>query len=86
MPQNLQENDDIYQRIIVDNTKCQRRFHIGFEKNAPLQSHTSIHCPYCDIELFHKENHPEVFLLREENLIQKPDSSADNTMTNCFFQ
>ena len=65
-----------HKKILIDNSICKRRFHLVYEENAPTQEHVSIKCPHCFITLFEANQHPQVLLAREENLVQAPNGSA----------
>lgn len=73
-----------YQKFEIDNTVCRRRFHIAFEQGSPIVPQVKIDCPHCGVTIFEAPNHPEVTLLREENLVKSPDGT--NPLINeCRF-
>lgn len=74
-----------YQKILIDNTKCSRRFHITFDSEAKLKAKVKIDCPFCDQVIFEEENHPPVTLARQENLVQTARLS-DLLVRECRFQ
>jgi DNA-directed RNA polymerase subunit RPC12/RpoP len=82
----MQMNDDVYEKFVVDNVVCRRRFHLVYEKNAETKTRTEVVCPHCDVRLFYAENHPPVFLSREENLIKTPDRTFSTVLTSCKFK
>jgi len=73
-----------YQKLLIDNVTCSRRFHITFDSDAPKIASVEVKCPYCDIVIFAAENHPEVRFARQENLIQT-GSLSDNIIRQCDF-
>ncbi len=62
-----------YQKLLIDNATCHRRFHLVFESGAKTKPQVQVSCPHCGVLLFEKSNHPVVTLVREENLIKSPD-------------
>ena len=76
--------EEKYIKFEIDNTKCQRRFHIAYEKDSPLCKEVQVHCPHCNISIFNEKNHPKCILLREENLVDSPDGSR-KTVSECHF-
>lgn len=74
-----------YQKILVDNITCSRRFHITFDSSDPVVPLTVVKCPICSATLFSAENHPRVQLAREENLV-KTSQLSENITQECFFE
>jgi hypothetical protein len=74
-----------YQKFLVDNTVCSRRFHISFDDEAAPVATVEVKCPFCDIVVFSASNHPPVILAREENLV-KTSSLAELTVSECTFE
>ena len=63
-----------YKKILVDNTTCLRRFHISFDSEATKEK-VSLHCPYCQIEVFSSKSHPKASIVRDEVLTNLSDLS-----------
>jgi hypothetical protein len=59
-----------YQKVLIDNTVCSRRFHLTYDNAAPLLPQVEVKCPHCDHAIFQAENHPPVKLARDENLVR----------------
>jgi hypothetical protein len=74
-----------YQKILVDNSSCSRRFHITFNDESPKVAKTEIVCNYCSDVVYSLENHPPIKLAREENLAKMNDLS-DNVISACSFE
>ena len=74
-----------YQKHLVDNTTCSRRFHITFDDEAPRKPRVEVRCHYCNAVVFQAENHPPVTLAREENLV-KTSALSEDLMRSCDFQ
>jgi phage FluMu protein Com len=74
-----------YEKILIDNVVCARRFHLSFDTQAPLKEHIEIKCPHCQHVLFAAENHPAVTLARDENLV-KTTMMSRNIMKECDFK
>ena len=74
----------VYKKIEIDNAVCNRRFHLSFEEGSTPEKHVEIDCPHCGIKLFEADNHPQVVLAREENLVKSPDGSR-TTLHDCRF-
>jgi len=74
-----------YQKILVDNVTCSRRFHISFDDSAPKARKVELACPFCKQVIFSEENHPPVKIARQENLVQTAELS-DNIVRDCAFQ
>ncbi len=68
--------NDEYQKIIIDNAVCKRRFHLVYEENSSPREHVIVKCPHCSVILFEQENHHPVLLAREENLVKSPEGDA----------
>jgi phage FluMu protein Com len=73
-----------YEKLLIDNATCNRRFHLVFETGAKNNGQVEIKCPHCGVILFHEENHPPVMLARDENLIKSPDGS-EPIIYDCKF-
>lgn len=78
------KSDEKYVKLEVDNAQCQRRFHIGYERDSPLCKEVKVRCPHCNITILKENNHPPCFLLREENLVDYPDGSR-KIVSQCNF-
>ncbi len=75
-----------YHKLLIDNPKCQRRFHLCYETGeGQVQAEVRIDCPYCGARIFEKKNHPPVVLAREENLVKAP-TGENEMMYECFFK
>lgn len=74
-----------YTKITVDNTTCFRRFHIAFDSEGKALTKVQANCPHCGIEIFTAANHPEVELVREENLV-KTTSFSENRISRCAYK
>lgn len=74
-----------YKKIMVDNDKCSRRFHISYDPDGPKVDHVSLSCPYCDVEIFAADRHPAVQLARQENLVKTAELS-DLIVRECHFK
>ncbi|BBH52860.1 MULTISPECIES: hypothetical protein [Fluviispira] len=64
-----------YEKRLIDNAVCRRRFHLVYEEGTKNESHVEIKCPHCGVTLFEENNHPTVTLARDENLIKSPDGT-----------
>ncbi len=73
-----------YQKLLVDNTTCSRRFHISYDDEGPRTPHVEVKCPFCDAVVFSADDHPEVKLARQENLVQT-SQLAPNLTSACNF-
>ena len=73
-----------YSKFLVDNTSCSRRFHISFDDQAEKLPHVELKCPYCDVTIFSADDHPNVTLARQENLVQTALLSS-NLVKECNF-
>lgn len=74
-----------YKKIMVDNDKCSRRFHITYDSDGPKLDQVSLSCPFCDVEIFNAERHPAVQLARQENLVKTAELS-DLIVRDCQFK
>ena len=74
-----------YEKLLVDNVACSRRFHLTFDNEAPLVNKVEIKCPHCQHTVFHAENHPQVKLARDENLVRTTTLSRD-ILRECDFK
>ncbi len=73
-----------YQKILVDNLICKRRFHLSYDDAAKTQEEVDVRCLHCRASLFKRKNHPPVRMLREENLIATTNLSPLQA-TSCNF-
>ena len=73
-----------YQKLLIDNVTCSRRFHVTFDPEAPTVPEVKLTCPYCDLTVFSAKNHPPVKLARQENLVQTMNLS-DDIIRSCEF-
>jgi hypothetical protein len=74
-----------YQKFLVDNVTCSRRFHVTYDDEAKTVAKTSITCPHCSIVLWSAENHAPVKLARDENLVKTTQLSRD-LVRECEFK
>jgi len=74
-----------YQKQLVDNTVCSRRFHISYDNEGPLLSKVEVQCPHCSQTIFLAENHPAAKLAREENLVRTTELSR-TLIRECRFK
>jgi DNA-directed RNA polymerase subunit RPC12/RpoP len=74
-----------YEKLLVDNTACSRRFHLTFDNEAPLAAKVEVKCPHCQHMVFEAENHPPVKLARDENLV-RTTSLSRNLVKECDFK
>ena len=74
-----------YQKFLVDNVTCSRRFHITFDDEATLVAKTSVSCPHCAQVLWSAENHAPVKLARDENLVKTTQLSRE-LVRDCKFK
>lgn len=74
-----------YQKFLIDNVTCSRRFHVVFDPDAPAAAKTEVRCAYCDMTIFSAENHPPVKVARQENLVQTAQLS-DHLIRKCDFR
>lgn len=58
-----------YQKILIDNLICKRRFHLTFDDAEKPQPQVEVRCPHCQVSVFARKNHPPVQFAREENLV-----------------
>ena len=73
-----------YEKRLIDNATCKRRFHLVFESGAKNKDHVEVKCPHCGVVLFNETNHPPVMIARDENLIKSPDGS-ESIIYDCKF-
>lgn len=73
-----------YQKFLVDNVHCSRRFHVTFDDEAAPVAKTSVACPHCKLELWSAEDHAPVKLARDENLVKTTQLSR-NLVKDCHF-
>jgi hypothetical protein len=74
-----------YKKILVDNPKCSRRFHITFDDSAEKLPKVELRCFHCDAIIFEAKDHPEAHLARDENLVTAPDPNSIIART-CHFK
>ena len=74
-----------YQKLLVDNTVCSRRFHLTFDDESKTVPHVEIRCPHCKHILFEADDHPPVTFARDENLL-KSTSLSRNIIRECDFK
>ena len=43
-----------YEKLLIDNATCKRRFHLVFETGAKNDAHVEIKCPHCGVVLFNE--------------------------------
>ena len=77
-------NNMKYEKRLIDNATCNRRFHLIYETGSNNNAHVQVKCPNCGVILFDEPNHPPVMLAREENLIKSPDGS-EPIIYDCKF-
>lgn len=58
-----------YRKLLVDNPACSRRFHLTFDDESTERTKVEITCPFCNVVIFQKDNHPPVKMARQENLV-----------------
>ena len=74
-----------YQKVEIDNPKCNRRFHVAYEIGQPKVAKSQVLCPHCDVVVWEAFDQAPGVLIREENLVKSPDGS--NPMVyECHFQ
>lgn len=73
-----------YEKKLIDNSVCSRRFHVGFDPDQKPVREVSLKCPFCDTIVFQAENHPPAKILRQENLVQTAELS-DQIVNVCSF-
>ena len=74
-----------YQKFLVDNVVCSRRFHLAFDDETPKENRVEIRCTFCEVVLFEATNHPAVRLSRQENLV-KTAILSDKLIDVCHFK
>lgn len=74
-----------YQKFLVDNTTCSRRFHLTFDDAAPAKPRVEVKCQFCNVVIFSADHHAPVTLARSENLV-KTSALSDNLMSDCSLQ
>lgn len=74
-----------YQKFLVDNVTCSRRFHVTFDDEAKTVEKTSIVCPHCSQVQWTAEDHAPVTLARDENLVKTTQLSR-NLERSCLFK
>ncbi|MGY3804251.1 hypothetical protein ACWNT8_09340 [Pigmentibacter ruber] len=73
-----------YEKRLIDNATCKRRFHLVFEKGSPKNPEVTAKCPHCGVVLFHEKDHPAVMIARDENLVKSPDGT-ETIIYDCKF-
>jgi DNA-directed RNA polymerase subunit RPC12/RpoP len=74
-----------YKKILVDNLTCSRRFHIAFDDSDSKLPQIEIKCQHCGQVVFHKADHPQAKLLRDENLVSQAYLSTQR-VSDCAFK
>lgn len=74
-----------YQKLLIDNTTCSRRFHVTFDDAGEKLPRVEVRCQYCNTVVFSGENHPAVSLARAENLV-KTSALSENLVSECHFK
>lgn len=74
-----------YQKFLVDNVVCSRRFHVTFDDEATPVARAEIQCPHCSHLLWSADNHPPVTLARDENMVKTTQLSR-NLVRECDFK
>jgi hypothetical protein len=74
-----------YQKLLVDNTTCSRRFHLTYDDQAAAVPRVEVRCQHCNAVIFATENQPPMSLARSENL-PKTSVLADNLTSECHFK
>lgn len=74
-----------YQKFLVDNVICSRRFHVTFDDEAKPVERAEVRCPHCSVVLWSAENHPPVTMARDENNVKTTQLSR-NLARSCNFQ
>ena len=74
-----------YQKMLIDNVTCSRRFHVTFDDSDQPLPQVSVDCPFCGVRLFEKQNHPPVNLARQENLVTTA-ALSDDLVRECRFK
>jgi hypothetical protein len=71
-----------YQKLLVDNVVCSRRFHLTYDDEAAKQPTVEVKCQHCGLTVFAAKDHPPVKFARDENLIQASELS-ENIIRRC---
>lgn len=58
-----------YHQLLIDCIRCNKRFHIRYDDDEPLQEKVEFFCRACGTSLFFKLKHPPLSFCRDENLI-----------------
>ena len=74
-----------YNKVLVDNPSCSRRFHVTYDDSYPNQEKVELRCPFCEAVVFARDNHPPAKIARQENMVQTAELS-DDIVTNCQFK
>ena len=77
------EDSMAYQKELIDNPICSRRFHISYDDDKP-KGPVKVKCPFCTTTIFQSDSHSPVTLLRQENLITDVELS-DKLVKECTF-
>jgi hypothetical protein len=74
-----------YQKLLIDNSSCSRRFHLYFDDEAAPVSEARVECPFCGVDIFSQKNHAPLRLARQENLVNTAHLS-DQVVSECRFE
>jgi hypothetical protein len=74
-----------YQKLLIDNTTCSRRFHVTYDDAGEKLPRVEVRCQFCETVIYSAENHPAVALARAENLV-KTSALSENIVTECHFK
>jgi len=74
-----------YQKFLVDNPQCSRRFHISFDDEAPKVPHTAVKCQHCGVVVFARDDHAPLKMARDENLTKTTELTKE-LMRECRFE
>jgi hypothetical protein len=74
-----------YQKFLIDNPTCSRRFHLTFDDAQPAKPRVEVRCQYCNIVIFAADHHAPVTLARSENLV-KTSALSENLVFECAFE
>ena len=62
-----------------------RRFHLAYDDEERKQEKVVLRCPHCQVVIFRSAAHPDVRLLREENLT-KVSEFGSMLVDECAFK
>lgn len=74
-----------YEKFVVDNTTCSRRFHISFDNEGPKKPRVEARCQFCNVVVYAADNHPAVTMARVENLV-KTSALSEIITSECHFE